>query len=366
MSLANGSARKRRRVNVQSHRNDDAGNSLRGVSASKNHNNNKQAKPHLEPASAEPDSGVLSNEDSGSREDDDLSEANSHDQFSDVSEASDEEDHEVRKQKDELRTLPFGVLADAQDALPTNGRRRRTSSNAAPAADGDKDQKLQSLRDRLAELREKKTGKTPSKAPKQHGTQGMGPHQRESKHAPGEQSSTRQVTRRRQVIDTSHLHDAHSLSRKLQGDPRFNAASGGVDSEKLRKNYSFLNDYAQTELKDLKASLVDGKKRKRGKLTEEEEVGLKREIVRRENRTKAEAQKYKEREIASKHKKEERQKVKEGKTPFYMKRGQIKEQARQEEWDGMKKKDKEKAEQKRKRRHEAKEMKRKPPERRLG
>ncbi|KAL9084351.1 MAG: hypothetical protein Q9159_005259 [Coniocarpon cinnabarinum] len=272
-------------------------------------------------------------------------------------------DDKEREQKAQLRALSFGVLADAQDALPSAQRVRKRDQNDESRTG--KEQKLEGLRERLAELREKKTGKRSSESSREPKPEHERDTHRSSKHAPTEQSSKKQVTRRRDVTDASHLYDADSRAHRLQGDPRFNAASGSVDREKTRRNYAFLSEYAQHELQDLRASLEEGKRSKRNKLTAEQETNLKKEIVRRENRMKTEAQREREREIASKHKREERQKVSEGKTPYYMKKGQVKELARKEMWEGMKKGQQEKSEQKRRRRQEAKTMKRKPAERRV-
>ena len=276
-----------------------------------------------------------------------------------------EAQNEERRHQDDLRTISFGALAEAQDALHGTQHERRFHGDDGAAGE-DRGKKLQNLRDRLAELREKRAGRESKKKKSRAGQEVKDDTQPTSKHAPAEQSSKRQVTRRRAVIDTSHLFDPDKTSQRLHGDPRFSAAVGGVDEEKVRKNYSFLNEYAGKELQELKNTLVEGKKRKRGKITGEEEAELKKEIGRRENRLKAEAKKEKERAIVREHKRDERQKVKDGKKPFFLKKGQVKERARNELWEKMPAKDRQKAEAKREKRRGQIDMKRKPNERKAG
>ena len=279
-----------------------------------------------------------------------------------TSESSDQEENfrdlEADEEEERMRTLSFGALAAAQDDIQV------TKASFASSEHGNAGkQKIRCLRKDLGDDRDKAHGSSANLVKEHQRITEERP--RLSKHAPAEQSSKRQVSRRRVVTDASSLHSQQVRSH-FQGDPRFNAAVGTLDREQVRKNYTFLTEYQQQELQDLKASLNKGQKRRHGKLTAEQESKLKKEIVRRENKMKAEAQKKRERLIASQHRRVERQKVKEGKTPFFVKNGRIKEQARNEAWEAMKKKDQDKAEQKRWRRREAKVMKKRPEARRVG
>lgn len=300
-----------------------------------------------------------SDRDEGFREDDEASS----DQGSEGEDSLQGSDHEVdsvdesedgtRTQENELRSISFGALAEAQDSLP-NATRRKGAIQTNGIDGKSRRESLKTLRHQLSELPNATISKSKHSEKIQRG----------SKHAPTEQSSKRQVSRRREVIDTSQLCGANAKGQKLQGDPRFSAATGSVDHNKIRKNYAFLHEYAQKELQELRDTLREGKKRKRWKMSEDEQAEVKKEIMRRENRMKAEAQKEKEREVAQKHKKEEREKIKKGKKPFYLKKNKMKEEAKNQTWEGMKSKDKQKAEQRKRRRQEQKEMKRKPGERR--
>ena len=308
---------------------------------------------------AELSSEPPSDEDSGFREDDeaDSLESTGEDFSPDDSDVSEGNE---KSPQNELQSISFGALADAQDALPQANDNSLTSKQLGSGPE--KTDKLKALRERLGELHAKSTKQSNiSTEGKEHKSSIA---QRTSKHAPPEQTSRRQVSRYRDVVDTSHIFDPNKTRQKLQGDPRFNAAAGSIDHEKVRRTYAFLNDYAEKELQDLKNTLAEGKKRKRGKMSEDEQAELKKEIVRRENRLKAIAKKNRERDVALEHKRGERQKVQEGKKPFFLKKGQIKEEAKSQQQAAMKTKDKEKSEQRKRRRQEQKEMKRRPGERR--
>ena len=310
-------------------------------------------------------------EDEGFREDDEVSDRQSSekDSTTDFSDDEDEkresvdeasgDDNDMKKQQNELRSISFGALADAQDSISKTSPLKASS---AGESNTNKKNALTALRNLT---RPAKTSVDVKRKAQDTQSRTRDKTQRVSKHAPTEQSSKRPVTRRREAIDTSHMFDANAQNWKIQSDPRFNAAVGFVDYEKVRKNYAFLNEYAEKELQDLKTTLDEGKKRKRGKMSEEEQAEMRKEIGRRENRIKAKAQKEKEREIAQRHKKEERAKVKEGKQPFFLKRGKLKQEAQSQVWEGMKAKEKQKAEQRRRRRQDQKEMKQKPGERRV-
>ncbi|KAE8444380.1 hypothetical protein EG329_000580 [Mollisiaceae sp. DMI_Dod_QoI] len=127
---------------------------------------------------------------------------------------------------------------------------------------------------------------------------------RSNKHAPTEISSKKAVSRRREVVPVT--------KREIR-DPRFEPLAGYVDESKVRAAYSFLDDYREDEMKELKGAI---------KITKDEDARekLKRALSSMESRKKAQLKKKKEQEILDQHRKEEKELVKQGKKPFYLKK----------------------------------------------
>jgi ribosomal RNA-processing protein 36 len=96
-------------------------------------------------------------------------------------------------------------------------------------------------------------------------------------------------------------------------DPRFEPLSGPLDEAKLQKAYSFLDDYREDEMRELKSAIKKTK-------DESEKEKLKRALLSMESRKKAQERKRKEAEILDRHRKEEKELVKQGKKPFYLKK----------------------------------------------
>ncbi len=127
---------------------------------------------------------------------------------------------------------------------------------------------------------------------------------RSSKHAPAEISSKKAVSRKREVVP---------VTKREYRDPRFEPLSGPLDEKKLQKAYSFLDDYREDEMKELKSAMKKTK-------DEFEKEKLKRALLSMESRKKAQERKRKEAEILDKHRREEKELVKQGKKPFYLKK----------------------------------------------
>ena len=208
-------------------------------------------------------------------------------------------------------------------------RKRKRGSDTT----NQQEDKLQALRERLKELKAKKNAsaakpsrktKTSATAHKASGNdveedqdKGHGlssdsdsdseqpAHARSSKHAPATQSSKRAVTRKRTVVE---------VKKPVVRDPRFDPLTGPrPDEAVLKKRYSFLNDYKSSEMAELRAVV------KKTKNEAEKEV-LKRKLLSMESQQKAQAGKEKQQEIVREHRKKERELVKQGKKPFFLKK----------------------------------------------
>ncbi|KAL8824026.1 MAG: hypothetical protein Q9191_005358, partial [Dirinaria sp. TL-2023a] len=172
---------------------------------------------------------------------------------------------------------------------------------------------------------------------------------RPSKHAPQALSSKHAVGRHRSVISTPTTIPAR--------DPRFDPLTGPLDPNRVKQTYSFLKSYNASEIAQLKTAL------RAPKLPPEEKEKLQTALKRMESRKQADERKEAQQKVVREHRKEERQKVKEGKRPFFLKKGELKKKMLEEKWEGMGEKSRERAMAKRTKRKAQKE-KRDMPERR--
>ncbi|KAK9236851.1 hypothetical protein V1525DRAFT_405531 [Lipomyces kononenkoae] len=127
---------------------------------------------------------------------------------------------------------------------------------------------------------------------------------RVSKHAPQEVSAKRPVSRFREVIEVPKI---------VRRDPRFESLSGKFDEAQFRKNYAFLHTYMDSELQDIAERI------KKTKDTNEMQ-NLQREYQSLDSKLKASKRKDFERDILKEREKNERELVKQGKKPFYLKK----------------------------------------------
>jgi ribosomal RNA-processing protein 36 len=157
-------------------------------------------------------------------------------------------------------------------------------------------------------------------------------------------SSKRQVSRKREVVAT-HIVPAR--------DPRFSAASGQVDEGRTRKAYAFLDEYRDSEMAQLKAAI------KKAKSAEEKEE-LTRTLKSMQSRKEAQARRDAERELIAQHRQKEKELVAQGKTPFYLKKAEQKKQLLLDRFAGMKKRDIDRAIERRRKKLTSKERKNMP------
>jgi len=287
----------------------------------------------------------------------------------DILSSSDEDAEE--DVKDKLSSISFGTLSRAQESI--SKKRKRPAGD-----DTEKEDKLEALRARLRELRgstgaepapkknkkdkkeaEKSTAKPAAKKSRttkdasddsdSDSDEDGAPHARSSKHAPMAQASNRQVTRKRQVIDVPKVQVR---------DPRFGPLGGPVDDTALAKKYSFINDYQDSEMAELKAAIKKSK-------NEDDKAVLKRKLLSMESKKKARENKEREQEVIREHRKKEKEAIAQGKNPFYLKKSDQKQQALVNKFDSMKSKDRERLIERRRKKVSQKEKKNMPAPRRM-
>ena len=111
-------------------------------------------------------------------------------------------------------------------------------------------------------------------------------------------------------------------------DPRFGPAGAVIDEAKARKAYSFLEEYRDDELGRLRAIV---KKTKDPAAKEE----LQKQVMSMESRKKAQQRRDRERAVIDEHRRQEKEKIKQGKQPFYLKRSEQKKRLLLDQYAGM-------------------------------
>lgn len=201
---------------------------------------------------------------------------------------------------DALTNISFGALASAQASI---GLKRKRSQPSTPYPS-----QRRSTSPGFPEAQERLAGK------KDHRVL-----TRTSKHAPAKISSKKAVSRKRSVVPTPTLE---------YRDPRFEALSGPLDTNKLNLNYAFLNDYRASEIAALKADI-------RKTTDPATKAILKKQLLSMESKEKARAAKEAEQEVLREHRKREKGAVEKGKKPFYLKKGEQKKLALVKRFEGM-------------------------------
>ena len=282
-------------------------------------------------------------------------------------ESSDFDEEQTLRQ--DLKDISFGALAQVQSTTHTPGSHQSHTNVAALTPK----EKLAELRKQLTALKStsakrKSTSDAelpckPSKHPKRDDATTQ--HARPSKHAPHSQSSKRAVPRYRPALEApAAAQDPAVRSR----DPRFDSATTGVlDKENVRKKYAFLERYAEGEVAELRESLAalsksEKKRKKMGKdksaEVEQQVESFKREIGARENRLRAQRVRDETARVKREVRQKEKESVRQGKKPFYLKRGKMRDVLEERRMEGMKKGESEKLEGRRRKREGEKEAKR--------
>jgi hypothetical protein len=237
------------------------------------------------------------------------------------SDASDDDQAQAQMSK-----VSFGALAKAQDALSKDESTDRKRKRGADSSKSQED-KLEALRERLRQIKAAKlaNGETkPSKKPKvveksktkrqeRDESEGEGagsdsdaaPHARSSKHAPAVQSSKRMVSRKRTVVE---------VKKPNFRDPRFENIGGPrPDENTVSRRYAFLNDYKASEIADLKKAI---KKSRNG----DEKEQMRKQLESMESQQKTQQRKDEQQAVVREHKKKEKELIKDGKQPFFLKK----------------------------------------------
>ncbi|KAH0537850.1 hypothetical protein FGG08_005463 [Glutinoglossum americanum] len=223
-------------------------------------------------------------------------------------ERSETNDSEMKQDMD-ISSVSFGALVEAQGSISTHINSpgvKRLETPQQESHELDKARYRQPGRDCRGERTARKNGK-----------EIFG---RSSKHAPTELSSKKAVSRKREAV---------VVPKRETRDPRFDPLAGPLDERKLRKDYAFLESYRESEMK----SIRDEIKRAKDETVKE---GLKKELLSMESKKKAQEAKDKQQEILDVHRKKEKELIKQGKKPFYLKKAEQKKLALLERYSKLK------------------------------
>lgn len=248
---------------------------------------------------------------------------------------------EEESQDDEMATISFGALNAAQSKLDRqagNTPKRRKSLKRVQGSGSDSDSDSDSESDFFDDNDNDSNNKIERKQRNRPGR--MQDQKKKNKHAPSETSAKKPVSK---VRDVAGLEN-----KSMYRDIRFDAAYGKADLEKVRKDYSFLDEYRQNEVQDMQLELKKGKNLsyfKREKLQHKIQ-SLKSRLDTLNNRDL-------ETKILSDHKKAQVSKFKSGEqtNPYFLKKSDKRKLIQKAKFENMKSSQREKVmERKRKRR----------------
>lgn len=277
--------------------------------------------------------------------------------------------------KSSLSQISFGALAKAQQSLGPlkKGSKRKHGDEEEEEEDDGNTKSKKSKSDALNELRERIRRAKEEKASRPGQSDRWGPsdtkqkESRSSKHAPAIQSSKYAVSRRRVVVD------GENVAQVKPRDPRFDSAvqshSHGAKSSShstshsditAAKNYAFLNEYRDAELKELEEKLRRSK-------NEAEKARLKKTITSMKDRKRVLEHRERERQVLSRHRKKERELIKEGKKEkaWFLKKADLKKEVLKEKYESMGAKERQRGIERRRKKVASKEKKEMPRSRRV-
>lgn len=238
---------------------------------------------------------------------------------------------------DDYSSLSFGALNSAQNKLRQQDQSEEPRKSAKHS--GHKQQgssESDSGSDSDGGFFDKKDSKNAKVADKKS----------KNKHAPSESSSKRPVSKIREIPGLKSQKDS-----TLYNDIRFDAAYGKADWNRIRKDYAFLDEYREKEIREMRIMLKDRKTRLKMSLRDIEDTEMQIQSLQLRLDT------LKNRDLANKivgdHKRQQNEKLRKGEqvNPYFLKKSEQRKMIQKAKFDTMKATQREKVmERKRKRR----------------
>lgn len=250
---------------------------------------------------------------------------------------------------DDYSSLSFGALSSAQKKLMAeDGSGKSSKKNGKKSQKSKKSGKLDfSDSEESSDLElDGEDAFLQDSEQKKPRNKGKSTQQRRNKHAPAESSSKRPVSKIREIPGLKTPKDS-----TLYHDIRFDAAYGKADWDRIRKDYAFLDEYRQNEIREMQKTLKD--KKIMLKLSHREAEDLKFEMQSLKSRLDTLKSRDLANNIVSGHKKEQMQKMRTGEqvNPYYLKKSEQRKMIQKAKFDSMRSNQREKVmERKRKRR----------------
>ncbi|KAJ1990449.1 rRNA biogenesis protein rrp36, partial [Coemansia thaxteri] len=238
-------------------------------------------------------------------------------------EESDSEDAKAAKIREQLAHVPFNQLIRIQQQMGTS----KFNKSIGLKEKSDTRKKVQqALRQSVggsasgdAELSDEESGsESENSAPEMSSTgKSLKPSggkskdfHRDSRKMPAMMSSKRPVSRFRQVVE---------VAKPQTRDPRFDGLSGNYNEDLFEKSYSFLDKQQEEEIEALKAQMLKIKKH-----DPHEAQRIQTVVSSLQSQIAAKKQKKHSQELKRTHRKKELEAVKQGKTPYFLKKRELK------------------------------------------
>jgi ribosomal RNA-processing protein 36 len=169
-----------------------------------------------------------------------------------------------------------------------------------------------------------------------------------SKNAPQEISSKRPVSRKHFLPSLTEAHKPR--------DPRFETLGNSISESSFRKAYTFIDGYQRDEIALLKTQI-------RASRDTSEKDKLEKALKSLQSRKDSRMAKDRAAEVLKERKREEMEKVRHGKQPFYLKKSEERKLVMEDKYSKLGKKKLEKVLEKKRKKKEGKELRRMPRQR---
>lgn len=247
----------------------------------------------------------------------------------------DELEPEYASSHEDMEDISFGALNSAQMKIQNEDENKRLRrNNDSDVSKGEEGDFFESDSDGPPEEASSKTTDQKTR----------------SKHAPAEASAKRPVSRIRQIPGLE------TKSNSKFGDIRFDPAFGKANEERIRKDYSFLNEYRQNELEQMQRMLKDKKLSRTMSAREREELEHQTQSL--QSRLDSMKNKELEAQVLAEHKKQQKEKWKLGQqaAPYFLKKSEKRKLLQKAKFESMKAPQREKVMERKRKRRLGKEM----------
>ncbi|TIA91354.1 hypothetical protein E3P81_02071 [Wallemia ichthyophaga] len=280
----------------------------------------------------------------------------------DVNSAEDSDSSSQTSLNASYNSLPLAALAHASSRLDSTNDELNDDERKVNRA-----QALAKAKEDLWQKQQAKRGKSDTNKPDKVIKDTKDKHKRANKHAPTEITSRKPTSRKRDVVDVDKLKSR---------DPRFLSLSGNFSQDLFEKSFSFLKGSVEKEVSDVKdqlkaADLSLRRARALPSSTDDKQYlishhqaevdNLTQQIQSMSSQVRTSQKKDIEKDTLRKIKKEEREKISDGKKAYFLKDSEKRKRVEEAQKDALRAKGGNKAvkksEERKRKRHEGKEKK---------